>query len=690
MSTETGGWRIGVDVGGTFTDLVACDPRGAIHAVKVPSVPDNPAVGVLDAVERMAGAAGMDLGALLGKCSVFVHGSTVATNAVLEGKGAKVGLVVTDGFRDSLEIRRGIRDNPWDHRTPYPSVMVPRYLRRPVKERIDRRGRAVTPLDHADVEAAADFFSREGVESIAVCLFNSFAEGAHERAVADLLRAKGLDRWITLSSEVAPVAGEYERGSTAVVNAYVAPRAIPYLAVLARRLRELGLRSPLLLVQSNGGVLGIDQIRDRPAVLVLSGPAAGVGALDLYRPAIGADDLVLMEIGGTSCDVTLMAGGEVALTDSLEIGGYHLSIPSVEIHTVGAGGGTVSGVDPGGLLFAGPRGAGARPGPACYGLGGEEPTVTDAQLVLGRLAPGLQAGGTVKLDLERARDAVRRKVAEPLGLDLDSAAAGIVRLVEQHLLHAVERVSLQRGYDPRRFVLVAAGGAGPIHGVSVGRLLGCRRVYVPRLAGAFCALGMLHADVRHDVGKAIRTPLAEDAVAALDDSFRELERTVTRRLAETGFSGERTRLDRILDLRYAGQQTSIPVPCVGGVDAIRSAFEARHARQYGHIQPDGGIEATAMRVFGVGKMDPLNLARVLAAESLPQPRIVRQVYLEEIRGRADTPIFDARNLGGGHRIAGPAIVEAETTTLFIGPGDVLSVDGAGNFSVELGEAKRVG
>lgn len=685
MSTETGGWRIGVDVGGTFTDLVACDERGTIHVVKVPSVPHDPAVGVLDAVGRVAAIAGIDVAGLLGRCRVFVHGSTVATNAVLEGKGAKVGMIVTDGFRDSLEIRRGIRDNPWDHRTPYPPVMVPRYLRWPIRERTDRHGREAAPVAVQDIEGAADLFVREGVESVAVCLFNSFANGAHERQIADLLRAKGLGGWLTLSSEAAPVVGEYERGSTAVVNAYVAPRAIPYLTALARRLHDLGLRSPLLLVQSNGGVLGIEQIRDRPAVLVLSGPAAGVGALNLYRTSAGTGDMILMEIGGTSCDVTLMGDGEVTLTDSIEIGGYHLSVPSVEIHTVGAGGGTIAGVDSAGMLFVGPRGAGARPGPACYGRGGEAPTVTDAQLVLGRLAPGLQAGGAVTLDLDRAREAVLKRVAEPLGMDLDTAAAGIVRLVEQHLLHAVERVSLQRGHDPRRFVLVAAGGAGPMHGAAVGRLLGCRRVYVPRLAGAFCALGMLHADVRHDVGKAIRAPLDEAALAGLDHLFRDLEKIAEQRLSATGFSSGRARLDRVLDLRYSGQQSSIQVPCAGDVAAIRSSFEARHSRLFGHIQADSGIEMTALRVFGVGRMDSLELAREDVATALAEPRTVRLVYLEEFQRQVDVPVYGAEYLRHGHRIAGPAIVEAETTTVFVGANDRIDVDAAGNFILDLGE-----
>ncbi|MGH6631267.1 MAG: hydantoinase/oxoprolinase family protein, partial [Burkholderiales bacterium] len=341
-------------------------------------------------------------------------------------------------------------------------------------------------------------FKAAGVEAIAVALLYSVLNDAHERRTGEIVRRLWPEVWVSISSDVVPILGEYERSSTTVLNCYVAQRVVAYLRTMDRRLRELGLKRGILLVQSNGGVISVDRIASRPVNLVLSGPAAGVGALDLYRPLAGSNDLIAMEIGGTSCDVTMMSNAVVQATDQLLIGGYHVSVPAVEIYTVGAGGGTIAAVDAAGLLTVGPGGAGAQPGPAAYGLGGQNPTVTDALLVLGRLRSGPLAGGAVSLDMEKAVAAIRRNIAQPLKLGVREAAVGIVRLLEQNLLHAVETISTERGYNPRRFTLVACGGAGPMHGVSVARALGCARVYVPRQAGAFCAIGMLHADLRQD------------------------------------------------------------------------------------------------------------------------------------------------------------------------------------------------
>ena len=516
-------WRIAVDVGGTFTDMVLVDAVGGFHVFKTPSVPADPSRGVLDVLEHAARAFEADVERLLSDCTLFLHGSTVATNTVLEGSGARVGMLVTRGFRDFLEARRGFRADPFDHRPPYPPVLVPRYLRLPVGGRMDARGTEVEPLDEADIDAAIETFRAEGVESIAVCFLHSFENGDHERRCAEVLRERGGFEWVSLSHEVVPVIGEYERGSTTVVNAYIGPKVVRYLQALDERLRALGLGPDLLVLQSNGRAISIRQVAHCPVNLVLSGPAGGVGALDYFAAATGFDDLITMEIGGTSCDVMLRAGGRVAVTDRLEVGGYDLVSASVDIHTVGAGGGTIAGADAAGLLFAGPRGAGAIPGPAAYGRGGEEPTVTDAQLVLGRLAPGPYAGGAVSLDLERAETALRTRVGEPLGLGVHEAAIGVIRLVEQNLLQAVERISIERGRDPARFVLVACGGAGPMHGAAVGRRLGAQGVLVPKLAGVFCALGMLNADVGQDFARVFIARLDEDTANEARGVYAALE-----------------------------------------------------------------------------------------------------------------------------------------------------------------------
>jgi len=680
-------WRIGVDVGGTFTDLVLADATGAVRVFKVPSTPADPAQGVLDAIERAAER--LDLSgpsALLERCELFVHGSTVATNTALEQKGAKAGLLTTAGFRDSLEIRRGIRENPWDHRPPNPPVLVPRHLRRPVRGRVDASGAEIEPLALEDVEAAAEIFRSRDVRSVGICFINSFAAPAHEQAAAARLEKLLPDAWISVSSAIAPVVGEYERSSTTALNAAVAPRTVGYLRRLESRLRDLGLRKRLLLIQNNGGAASVEQVASKPVTLLLSGPAAGVGALTSYSRAIGSDDLISMEIGGTSCDAMLMAGGQVAVTDEFQIAGYHLALPSIDIHTIGAGGGTIAGVDGAGLMYAGPGGAGAVPGPAAYGIGGTEPTVTDAQLVLGRLRPGPYAGGSVTLNLDRARDAMDRVVATPLGIDVESAAAGIIRLVEQNLLHAVQRISIERGHDPRRFVLVACGGAGPMHGASVGRLLGCAKVYIPRLSGAFCAIGMLHANVRHDLVRVTFAPLDDADPDQLDRRFAEMEADAREMLAADGFDDTASGFARALDLRYRGQQWDVRVPLDEGrihAERVRKAFEAEHERLFGHHQPGGHVEITKLRLAAIGRLPPIRPAAAPAATGAPEPVERRPVWIDAATGWREVAVYAGADLRAGHRLPGPLIVEEETTTLMIGAGDTIEVDAAGNYVVHL-------
>ena len=552
-------WRIGVDIGGTFTDAVLVDEQGDLISVKSPSRPDDPAQGMIAAIEMLARRCGMTVQKLLGECALLVHGSTVATNILLERKGARVGLLATEGFRDSLEIRRGKRIDPWDHRTPYAPVLVPRYLRLPVRERIDRMGRELFPVDRSTIESALSVFAGEGVESVAICLLNSYLNPSHEREVAAIVRERLPSVTVSVSSEIVPLAGEYERTSTTVVDAYVAPRLTRYLNSLQGRLRELGLKQPLLLVKNNGGTGLVDDIIGNPVVVTLSGPAAGVGALEYIGACLGNRNMISVEVGGTSCDVLLMAEGQVKVTDILTIGDYEVLIPSVEIHTVGAGGGTIAGVDAAGVLFVGPQGAGAVPGPACYGLGGVEPTVTDANLLLGRLRSGAYANGTLTLDAERAETAIHDRLARPLGISTEEAAAGILQVVEQRMLHAVSYISVQRGLDPRSFTLISGGGAGALHIAEVARTLGARRAYVPRVAGVFCALGMLNSDVRHDLVRSRLSMVDETPPGEVDSEFRALEDAARSALRRELFTDDRIDFERYLDLRYRGQQWDVRV-----------------------------------------------------------------------------------------------------------------------------------
>jgi N-methylhydantoinase A len=680
-------WRIGVDVGGTFTDLVLADDRGAVFTFKSPSNPSDPARGVMAAVAMAAAGLGLSVEAVLRGCRAFVHGSTIATNTILERKGAVVGLLTTEGFRDALEIRRGIREDAWDHRPPFPPVLVPRHLRLPVSERIDRGGQVVRPLQPDSVLRALEVFRREGVTSIAICFLNSFRNAAHERACAGLVRAAWPEVQVSISADIAPVVGEYERTSTAVLNAYVTPRVIPYLRQLEQDLSHRGLAYPLLLIQSNGGAANVDQLADRAVMLSLSGPAAGASALRAVAAMAGSDNLLLMEIGGTSCDVTLMSRGEIAMVDALSLNDYHLTLPSVDIHSVSGGGGTIAHVDRGGLLQVGPHGAGARPGPACYGFGGTDATVTDAHVLLGRLQSGGFANGLVMLNEALARTAVEQHVASPLGVDVVTAASGIIRLLEQDLRHAIEQISIERGHDPRQFVLVAGGGAGALHAVNVARALKCPKVYVPRFAGVFCAFGMCGTDIRQDFQMSWLRPLDVGDIAAIEHGFGDLTRLAQSRLEGGGFSLSDLSFERVLELRYAGQQWPLFVP-VEALDivAIRAAFEARHQRLYGHCQPDGEIEIVNLKLAGIGALKRVPPPGLALTDAPARPRGRRSIYLDAQAGFDDVAVYDGDQLRPGQQIHGPALIEERNTTILIGHGDRLDVDATGNFLIAVAEA----
>ena len=696
-------WRIGVDVGGTFTDLVLADAQGATWVAKVPSVPADPSRGVHAALARVAVDLGVPLDEVLAGCALFVHGSTVATNTMLEGTGAVVGLIATEGFRDALEIRRGLREDQWNHRAPFAPVLVPRYLRATLGGRIDADGSEHAPLDLEGLGPVLEHFDSHDVEAVAIAFMNSFVNDAHERAAAEAVSEQWDGTWVTTSTAVSSLMGEYERTSTAVVNASLSPKIVSYLRKLNDELAAAGLRHSILLVQSNGGAASVDQVSERPVNLLLSGPAAAIGALNLYRDATDAalvtdentsavaGNLISMEIGGTSCDVLLMSGGEVDTRDDIMIAGYHVSTPAIDIHTIGAGGGTIAGVDEAGLLYVGPQGAGADPGPACYGHGGTLPTVTDAQLVLGRLRPGKSAGGTLDLDIDAAREAIRTHVAGPLGMTVEEAAAGIVEVVEQHLLSATEHISIERGHSPRRFTMVAAGGAGPMHGASVAAGLGCERVYVPRDAGALCAIGMLHSDVRQDFTRFLMGSLDELDLAEVDAGFEALCAQALSVMDGEGFAASQVTLDCELELHHPGQLWTIRVPAYGDdpstIDAaaVRDAFEAEYQRLYGHVQQDGTIMVASLRLVARASTGDVATSETAPAESDPEPIETRSVWHGPF-GWCDTPVFDGEVLRRGHTIMGPALVEELTTTVVARPGDRLWVDANGDLFIDLAPA----
>lgn len=682
---DSGRLRIGVDVGGTFTDLVVVHDDGASQVYKVPSSPGDPSAGVIKAVRAAARGMGLEVESLLARCDAFVHGSTIATNTVLERKGAQVGMLTTAGFRDSLAIRRGLRHNPWDHRTPFATPLVPRHLRLGIGGRIDSNGREVAPLALDDIDTALTAFAAHGVEAIAVCLINSYVNAAHEQTLEAALRERGCQLPISLSSSLAPIMGEYERGSTTVIDAHIRARVVAYLKALQARLRESGLPRDILIVQSNGGAVSVERVARAPVGICLSGPAAGVGAMRYFGAMCSADNLITMEIGGTSCDVTMMRDGRAQIVDIYEIGGFHVAQPAVEIHTVGAGGGTISRVDEGGLLICGPQGAGADPGPAAYGRGGVNPTTTDALVVLGRMRAGPIADGAISIDPQLARKAIESGVAGPLGLTAEEAAAGMVELLEQNLLHAVEEISVKRGVDLSGFTLVAAGGAGPMHGAEVGRKLHCRNVYVPRYAGAFCAIGMLDSDLRLDFLRMVDLWLDDAGLAGLDLPLASLREEARAEVAKEN-AGAAVGYEAEVDLAYKGQLRSLRIawdPAVDDLAAIKARFEAEHRRTYGHIKPITPVRIVALRL--IASIAAVRLATPRQQE-VGEPAIStgkRRIFVNRATGWADVAVYEGPSMRPGHRIEGPCVIDEDTTTIFAGPGDIVTVDTSGNYLIEL-------
>ncbi len=617
------GIAVGIDVGGTFTDLVALTEEGLVTA-KVPTRPEAQAEGVV----AVLGAAGIDPAAV----DVLAHGTTVATNALLERSGGRVGLVTTEGFRDLLEIGRQNRPSLYDLTLDRPPPLVPRELRFTVQERTGPHG-IVVPLDEGSVDRAAAGLSAAGVEAVAVCLLFSFLDPTHERRVGEALRAALPGVHVSLSSEVLPEVREYERCSTTVADAYLGPAVSSYLAGLARRVGRQA-----LVMQSSGGVIGIEQAAARPAACVLSGPAGGVVGAAFVAALSGHRNVLTFDMGGTSTDVAAVVDGRAQATTEAVVAGVPIRFPMVDLHTVGAGGGSVAWLDEGGALRVGPRSAGAVPGPACYGRGGEEPTVTDANLLLGHLADGAVLGGEVRLRRELGERALGQ-----LGLDPLEAALGVVRVADAEMTRALRVISVERGLDPREFALLAFGGAGPLHACSLAEELGMRTVLVPRASGVLSALGLAVSELRRDY------------VAPPTAGFERMEEQATRDLPGA-------RLERLADVRYRGQSHELTVPA-GDYEA---GFHEAHERRYGFRMEGEEVEVVALRLVATvaGRRPEL---RAEPAAAKPGRR---RAYLDGTW--VDVPVF-----GPGSPVRGPAMVDLPEASCLVRPGWAGEPDGAG-------------
>ncbi len=669
-------WRIGVDSGGTFTDVCLFREGDTVSQVwKVPSTPDDPSRAIAEGVAAALSAHGGVPQAV----GYLGHGTTVATNALIQGRGAKTGLITSAGFRDLLEIRRQMRPSLYDLQCDKPEPVVARRLRFEVAERLRHDGTVEAPLDEDAVRDAARALRDDGVNAVAIAFLYAFVDPAHERRAREIVEAEMPDAFITCSHEVAPEFREYERFSTTAVNASLGPVMETYVRRLEARVAELDIPVAPHITQSNGGVISCSTAATEPVRTVLSGPSTGVvGAIALGRLA-GAPDMITFDMGGTSTDVALVRNAQSGRTGQNVVHGHPLKTPMLDINTVGAGGGSIARVDTGGLLKVGPESAGADPGPACYDRGSTEATVTDANVVLGVLHPTHLLGGRMPIRKTLAEAAVDR-LGEQMGLSREAVADGIISIVVANMAKAIRVISVQRGHDPRHFALMAFGGAGPIHASRLARELECPRIIVPPHPGILCATGLLMTDMVTDYAHT-RLMALDGAQTAIAEEFSALEAAAVRWFEAEGIPGEARATRRSIDMRYAGQNYELSIPAQDPAE-LRSAFEAEHERMYGYIAQEEPIQLVTFRIEATGRVPKSEFREVAARERAPEPMGTRQVWLPEAGGWTQTDLYDRAALAAGQTIAGPAIVEQMDSTTLILPGQSAAIDRFANIVIE--------
>lgn len=685
--------RIGVDVGGTHTDLVLIDEAtGEIAVHKVPTSVDDPSAGAVDAVGELCATAGIGLAEL----DYFIHGTTIATNIALEHNGARAGLITTDGFRDVLHIARHKRpltfslqlDLPWQS---YP--LVQRRHRLTVPERIVApSGEIRVPLDEDAVRAAVRQLVAEGVEAIAVCFLTSYLNPAHEFRAGEIVAEEAPGIFISLSHQIVQQYREYERFSTTALNAFVGPKTARYLGRLADTLTERGLKADLHLMQSSGGCATVEAASRHPVTLLMSGPAGGLlGGIWAGRSA-GYDSVITLDVGGTSADIGVAPGGELRFKHLLDtkIGAYHAMVPMAEVDAIGAGGGSIAYVDPGGLFQVGPRSAGADPGPCCYDRGGVEPTATDCLVALGRIAPDSFLGGRLPLNKALAVNAIEDHLCRPLGMGLAEAALGALKILNHNMIQAIEENSVRRGYDPRDFALVAFGGAGPLFACDIARELSIPTVIIPLIPGLTSALGLMTGDIAYDHSQTQMVMLDDVDVGALEKAYRDLEGRARAQLEADGFAPDDMVFLRLADCRYGGQGYELRCEAPGDAtdpgfrDALAAFFNAAHEREYGQAFPERPVQLVNIRVTGIGRVPPVPPREIAAGGGEPAAPIGRDDIVFAVDGAPQpftTPRFDRADLLAGNRIAGPAIIQQMDTTTVIPPDFTASVDRHGNLII---------
>jgi N-methylhydantoinase A len=694
--------RLGVDVGGTFTDIVLLDADGTIHTKKVPSTTDDYGRGIVAGLAELL----EEVGVAPGTIDAVVHGTTVATNAILEGRGARTALLTTAGFRDVLEFRRIRVPVLYDLQYRKPKPLVPRRLRFEVDERIGPRGEVRRPLDRGSVASAIERLRAADVQAVAITLLHSYANPAHERAVEQMVREALPELYVTSSVDILPEIREYERTSTTVINAYVGPIVGQYLGSFLARLRGIGVTAPLLIMQSNGGVMTAESAIEKPAHIVESGPAAGVIASARSARLAGHPNAITLDMGGTTAKASMIERGQITRTSEYEVGGginlssqlvkgggYALKLPLIDVSEIGAGGGSIVAVDRAGALQVGPRSAGAVPGPICYDLGGEEPTITDANVVLGYINPHALAGGRVRLNAAKARRRFDETVSRRIGLPLLEAAHGVYTIATATMVRAVKAVSTYRGRDPRDFVLLAFGGSGPLCAVELARALGMARVLIPPAPGLFSAVGLLCSTNQRQL---VRTYLRRaDAVdlTELNGVLAEVEAQVLAALRQEGHRPEHVVLRRYADLRYAGQAYELTVPVApgeltaGDLAALGEAFGQEHLRSYGHRATDEAVDVVNLRLTAEattdGAADRDMIAAIGAGASPRAGGAGRPAYFGAGHGLLPTPVLARAELTSEPR-PGPLIVEEYDATCVVPPGCQAALDRWGNIVIEVG------
>ncbi|MCP8999851.1 hydantoinase/oxoprolinase family protein [Pseudarthrobacter sp. RMG13] len=684
--------RIGVDTGGTFTDVCAFDDEtGKLHVRKVSSTPDDPGRAIVQGVDEILNQIGHGV---IGDISYFAHGTTVGTNALLTARGVRTGVITTKGFRDLLELGRGRRPDMYDPQADKAEPFAPRHLRFEVDERVRHNGRIERPLNEDQVRQAARELRAQKVEAIAVCLLYSYIHPDHERRIREIVHEEYPGVYVSLSSDVLPEFREFERLSTVVTNAYIGPVVFRYLARLREILADKGLAAAPYVTQSNGGIIPFTTAEAMPVRLVLSGPSTGVVGAAQICNAAGFPNIITFDMGGTSSDISLVQDGKPKVTAGMELDGRPVRSPMLDIHTVGAGGGSLGWIDSGGHLRVGPQSAGAYPGPACYG-NGTDAAVTDANVVLRMLNPEYLLNGQMKIDRSLSVDALQR-LAEPLNLSVEESAMGMLRVVTANMARAIRVVSVQRGYDPRDYALVPFGGAGPLHASRLARELGMTQVVVPETPGAQSAMGLLMTDIKTDYMRTQRTFVSAETAGLLAATFDGLAEQASEWFDKEGVSADGRMIARRLDMRYQGQNFELAVELPAGLDVVKDgvdqiieAFHQAHERVYGYRTPEATIEAVTFRAEARGEAPRVELYTSPVGDRDPKAAQIgtRESCFDPDSGFESVPVYDRSLLVPGNTISGPAIVEQMDTTTVLLPGDVLTVDTYRNLVIQIGASK---